>query len=81
MTSKLKMFVIAASVLASSSAAFAATPSQDQDRWYVESGRYVDGQIPSEVAAGKQVLIEGRDSAQIDNGSQSHDTQVETLGN
>ena len=80
MTSKFKMFVIAASVLASSSAAFAATPSQDQDRWFVESGRYVNGQIPSETA-GKQVLIEGRNSAQIETGSQSHDAQVETLGN
>jgi hypothetical protein len=80
MTSKLKMIVIAATVIASSSAAFAATPSQDQERWFVESGRYVDGQIPS-YSAGQHVLIEGRNSAQIDTGSQSHDAQVETLGN
>jgi hypothetical protein len=80
MSSTLKMIVIAATVVASGSAAFAATPSQDQDRWFVESGRYVNGQIPSETA-GKQVLIEGRNSAQIDTGSQSHDAQVETLGN
>ena len=82
MLSKFKMFVITAAVVASSSAAFAATRSQDQTRWFVDSGRYLNGQVPyyGDPAHG-QVLTEGRNSAMIGDTSTGRDALIGGLGN
>jgi hypothetical protein len=82
MFNKFKMFAITAAVVASSSAAFAATPSQDQTRWFIDSGRYVNGQVPSygDPVHG-QMLTEGRNSAVIGNTSSGRDALAGELGN
>jgi hypothetical protein len=81
MISKFKLLVLATTVVASSSAAFAA-PLQDQTRWFVDGGRYVNGQIPSySDAAHKQGLIEGRNSAVIGNTSTDRNALVDSTGN
>jgi hypothetical protein len=82
MLNKFKMLAVTAAVVASSSAAFAATPSQDQTRWFVDSGRYVNGQVPSfSDPAHAQVLIERRNSAVIGDTSSGRDALVNELGN
>jgi hypothetical protein len=81
MLNKFKLLVLAATAVASSSAAFAGTPSQDQTRWFVDSGRYVNGQIPSySDPAHNQALIEGRNSAVVGNTSTGRDALVEAVG-
>jgi hypothetical protein len=49
MMSKIKILVAAMVVVGSASTAFAASlPQQDRDAWFVDSGRYINGQTPSE---------------------------------
>ena len=82
MRNQFKLLVVATAVLASSSAAFAASPSQDQTRWFVDSGRYVNGQVPTYSDSVRQPrFIEGRNSAVIGNTSSDRNTLVESLGN
>jgi hypothetical protein len=82
MFSKIKLLILATAVVASSSAAFAATPSQDQTRWFVDSGRYVNGEIPSYPnLAHKQTLIEGRNSAVFGDTSTGRDALIQSPGN
>jgi hypothetical protein len=82
MLTKLKLFLIASTVVASASAAFAATPSQDQTKWFVDSGRYINGEVPSYPApAHGQALVEGRNSAVIATTSTDRGAMVEELGN
>jgi hypothetical protein len=65
MTSKTKITLAAALI-----AAFA-TPALAQDEWIVDSGRYVNGQVPAYVATQTQAprLFEGRNAAVINHQS------------
>jgi hypothetical protein len=78
MLNTFRLLVLATTVVASSSAAFA----QDQGRWLADSGRYVNGQVPSySDPTHKPALIEGRNSAAIGNTSTDRDALVGTVGN
>jgi hypothetical protein len=81
MMKTVKLLAIATVVAASASSAFAASiPQQDQTAWFVDSGRYVNGQVPSENANGK-TIVEGRNSAQVGNVSSDRGSMVDELGN
>ena len=74
MTSKTKITLAAALI-----AAFA-TPALAQDEWIVDSGRYVNGQVPSYVATQTPRLFEGRNAAVI-NHEQATPDRTTALGN
>jgi hypothetical protein len=85
MSKTFKLLAVAAVVAASASSAFAASiPQQDRTAWFVDSGHYVNGQVPSEQSyadsANKQTLIEGRNSALIGNTSTDRNSMVEETG-
>jgi hypothetical protein len=91
MSRMIKLLTIVAVVAGSTATAFAAPlPAQDRTGWFVDSGRYINGQTPSEPYYGdraqSQGLIEGRNSAVIgdfsaNSTSTGRDAMVQELGN
>jgi hypothetical protein len=91
MLKTIKLLAIAAVVAGSASTAFAATlPAQDQTGWFIDSGRYIDGQTPSvpyyDHQNHAQSLVEGRNSAVVGDPSAnssptSREFMVEETGN
>jgi hypothetical protein len=87
----IKALTIAVLVAGSASSAFAASvPQQDRTSWFLDSGRTINGQQPSEPyyahQARTQGLIEGRNSAVVGgfstNGtSTDRNALVDQLGN
>jgi hypothetical protein len=83
MTRKTKVALAAVLIAAFASPAFA------HDEWMVDSGRYLNGDVPSYTtrapfyATYAPRLIEGRNAAVIDRGSSrsGRDAMVETPGN
>ena len=78
MTNKIKITIAAAAL-----AAFV-TPALAQDEWIVDSGRYVNGQVPAYTqtfhAARAQQLIEGRNTAIVQSAPVASD-RATVLGN
>ena len=91
MSRMIKLLTIVAVVAGSTATAFAAPlPAQDRTGWFVDSGRYINGQTPSEPYYGDraqgQGLIEGRNSAVIgdfsaNSTSTGRDAMVQEPGN
>ena len=79
MTNKIKITLAAAALAA------LVTPALAQDEWLVDSGRYVNGQVPSYAttqtfhASRAQQLIEGRNAAIVQSAPASDRSTV--LGN
>lgn len=80
MLKTIKLLVVATAVAGSASGALAASvPQQDQTAWFIDSGRYIDGQVPPVPSyAGvfqNRSLVEGRNSAVIGR----HSAQASTM--
>jgi hypothetical protein len=76
MLKTIKLLVLAATLAGAASGALAASvPQQDQTAWFIDSGRYIDGQVPPvpsypgalqnrPLAEGRNAAVIGRHSAQ-----------------